>query len=79
MQMCKARCAGAAFYALQYGRECWCGVLPDIQYDINGPSTCNRECSGDSGQICGGLYAFDVYSLSVGDSFVSSYYTQMEL
>lgn len=64
MQVCKAHCAGGAFYSLQFGRECWCGLAPDIEYDVNGPSAaCDHECSGDPDQICGGYDAFEAYSL----------------
>ncbi len=53
---CQNSCAsrGFVFAGTQYGRYCFCGN----RYGRFGPSTnCNRVCSGDNAEICGGSWA----------------------
>lgn len=41
-------------------RQCFCSRADDI-YSIQGTSTCDAPCDGDSSQICGGNFALSVY------------------
>lgn len=61
-QLCYDYCEeiGSAFFALQYGTECWCGsdsAEPTL-YGVS--SGCDMAC-GSGGGTCGGSYAMDVY------------------
>ncbi|CAM9509059.1 unnamed protein product [Ectocarpus sp. 4 AP-2014] len=57
---CAALCSDFAYYATQFGEECWCGN--NDAYDANGAAACDMECSGDASDICGGFFAMSVYS-----------------
>ena len=44
------------------GRECWTGNnLNPLQTLASDPSTCNRQCAGNGGQICGGPDRLNLY------------------
>ncbi|CAM9249348.1 unnamed protein product [Ectocarpus sp. 13 AM-2016] len=63
--VCAAYCyresASYAYYATQYGRECWC---QDADIDLrHGEATCDYACSGDASISCGGFDAFTLYDL----------------
>ena len=61
IEMCKKFCHknGWAIAGVEHFRECYCGnklptkILPD--------SKCNRPCSGNSDQNCGGGYAMNIF------------------
>lgn len=56
-------CSDSAFYATQYGKECWCGSTDD--YDKNGPNSlasCDVNCADNAAEKCGGTYYASVYS-----------------
>ncbi|CAM9730307.1 unnamed protein product, partial [Ectocarpus sp. 13 AM-2016] len=55
---CAAFCSDYAYYATQFGAECWCGN--NDAYDENGAAVCDMECAGDAGDICGGFFAMSV-------------------
>ncbi|CAM9971229.1 unnamed protein product, partial [Ectocarpus sp. 4 AP-2014] len=57
---CAGLCSDYAYYATQYGRECWCGN--NAAYNINGPGVCDFPCAGDASETCGGNFAMSVYS-----------------
>ncbi len=60
-QACIATCLGKgfAFAGVQYGQSCLCGN----SYGKYGKAdNCNYKCTGDSGQICGGYTANNIYS-----------------
>ena len=63
---CTAGCATYDWAMVFRGTTCYCG--DDVQLGsslFNGPaSVCNTPCPGDNSQICGGLYANSVYSLT---------------
>ncbi|CAM9742807.1 unnamed protein product, partial [Sphacelaria rigidula] len=58
--VCAAHCSSYAYYATQYGNQCWCGAS-DVDYDRHGSGTCDDDCEGDSSVKCGGYYAFTLY------------------
>lgn len=42
--------------------QCWCSNLAN--YDQHGESTgCTMPCEGDATQVCGGVYAMNVYQI----------------
>ncbi|CAN0154082.1 unnamed protein product, partial [Ectocarpus sp. 6 AP-2014] len=58
---CHRESASYAYYAIQYGGECWC---QDTDIDLrHGEATCDYACSGDASISCGGFYAFTLYDL----------------
>lgn len=40
--------------------QCWCGA-ESVRYDRHGYASCDRACSGDGSEICGGYNAFTLY------------------
>lgn len=60
ISLCKDK--GFAYAGVQYGESCLCGN----SYGKYGPANnCNFPCTGDSGQICGGHNANNVYPTGV--------------
>jgi len=62
--MTSARCTeectqrGYTYAGTQYGSWCFCGQ----SYGRSGPAdNCNMQCSGSSGEVCGGTWANSVY------------------
>ena len=48
------------YAGVQYARECFCGNV--INPKILKPKTdCNKPCTGDSSQICGGSWRMNIY------------------
>jgi hypothetical protein len=52
---CRASCAmkGFAFAGTQVGSYCFCGD----SYGKSGPASCTARCSGNGGEVCGGVWA----------------------
>ncbi|CAM9530119.1 unnamed protein product, partial [Sphacelaria rigidula] len=40
--------------------DCWCGD-ESTDFAVNGKSTCDIPCAGDSSDICGGYYAYTLF------------------
>jgi hypothetical protein len=49
-----------AVAGLEYGSECYCGTLADIENTLVS-GECKMACSGDSSQVCGGPNAINIY------------------
>lgn len=61
-EMCEVRCDGSRYYGTQYGTECWCSVIDDIDAFRHGESTlCTYPCGGNVDQLCGGELAMNIY------------------
>lgn len=62
IESCTALCSsyGYAVAGLEYGNECYCGTLEDIE-DVKVSGECYMPCSGDANQICGGPNAINYY------------------
>eukprot|EP00903_Cladosiphon_okamuranus_P010393 g9831.t1 len=58
-EICQAECTGYAYYATQYGVECWCGAA-GTDYAEKGEAVCDMECPGNAPEICGGYDAMSV-------------------
>ncbi|KZW01622.1 WSC-domain-containing protein [Exidia glandulosa HHB12029] len=54
---------GYGYAALRYGTECWCGQSKPV-IKSKPKSQCDRPCSGDDTQICGGHTRSAVYTNS---------------
>ncbi|CAM9117065.1 unnamed protein product, partial [Sphacelaria rigidula] len=60
-QTCAIACDGSVYFATENGNECICGEAGD-DYDAFGDATnCDKPCSGDADQTCGGFFAANVY------------------
>eukprot|EP00903_Cladosiphon_okamuranus_P007850 g7592.t2 len=64
IETCQAHCAESAYFGVQYAIECWCSGTgsADYPYNVHGASTdCNKPCSGNAAETCGGDWAVNVY------------------
>lgn len=64
-QRCVGSCLekGFRFAGIQYSESCLCGN----SYGKYGTATnCNMKCTGDNGQICGGINANSIYTTGAG-------------
>ncbi|XP_078670984.1 uncharacterized protein LOC144911074 isoform X2 [Branchiostoma floridae x Branchiostoma belcheri] len=65
IKSCGLHCKGNGFvyFGVQVGTQCFCGT--DLDFANRGTarpdSECNRACSGNSAEICGGSYRISVY------------------
>ncbi|CAN0287469.1 unnamed protein product, partial [Ectocarpus sp. 6 AP-2014] len=58
---CRTESSRFAYYATQYGQECWC---QEENIDLrHGEGTCDFPCSGDESIVCGGFDSFSLYDL----------------
>ena len=58
IETCKKLCLGFTYAGVQYSEECFCGnTAPTIT-----AQNCDMECAGNAKQICGGVWAMNVYS-----------------
>eukprot|EP01064_Diplonema_japonicum_P016060 TRINITY_DN24084_c0_g1_i1.p1 TRINITY_DN24084_c0_g1~~TRINITY_DN24084_c0_g1_i1.p1 ORF type:complete len:652 (+),score=56.36 TRINITY_DN24084_c0_g1_i1:51-2006(+) len=61
---CAERCSdkGYSYAGVEYGRECWCGnsIARSIK---TATKECNKKCTGDPNEWCGGGHRMDLYSL----------------
>ncbi|CAN0464178.1 unnamed protein product, partial [Ectocarpus sp. 12 AP-2014] len=72
-ELCELTCLGSAYFATQYGRECWCGSA-GVDYALHGESTdCTYACAGDADQTCGGFDAANVYHYTDENAPTSSF------
>ncbi len=60
-EKCQWACYGSRiwFFALQAGKRCWCSVMADVEKVDE--ARCNVPCEGDSGKMCGGKDAVELY------------------
>eukprot|EP00752_Nemacystus_decipiens_P012579 g11140.t1 len=58
---CRRESSRYAYYATQWGKECWCQDS-DIHLR-HGAGTCDFDCSGDASTKCGGFDAFTLYDM----------------
>ncbi|XP_063410475.1 uncharacterized protein LOC134693567 [Mytilus trossulus] len=66
VDMCVQLCMGNRYWGLQYSSECYCGNVLENSgvYNETDDSECNKECLGNSSQICGGKWRNSVYELT---------------
>ena len=64
VELCAHTCKSHGFiYAgLEAGNSCNCGNSFG-RYGTADPSTCNKRCSGNREEMCGGLWRHDMYYL----------------
>ncbi|CBJ30578.1 conserved unknown protein [Ectocarpus siliculosus] len=78
LETCEEHCTALdkPFFALQWGKECWCGgcELQDDdldRYDRHGIASCtDYPCTGDGSRQCGGYDSFSLYNRDTCDDTV---------
>ncbi|KAL2130741.1 hypothetical protein VTI74DRAFT_6005 [Chaetomium olivicolor] len=58
---CAAICAEYAYFGLEYGSQCFCGVALDPSGTMSPEKDCSMKCSGDDSLICGDANRLTVY------------------
>ncbi|KAL7277999.1 hypothetical protein ACG7TL_007952 [Trametes sanguinea] len=66
IEACLNQCAAFGYPAAgaEFGDECWCGDITDVQNNSPGfadPTLCNIPCSGDPIHLCGGEARLQLY------------------
>ena len=60
MEFCLRFCFGSKYFAVQDGTNCFCGNSYGAYGSIP-ESFCNYQCSGNSYELCGGVWANGIY------------------
>ncbi|KAH9161006.1 WSC domain-containing protein [Lactarius sanguifluus] len=63
VESCVSTCQSQSFTiaGLEFGQECWCGNQIQSPGASIPKSSCNKACSGDSTEVCGGPDALQIY------------------
>lgn len=61
VERCAAFCNPYKFFGLEYGRECYCGIVQNAKSVSASASDCDMPCEGDSAQTCGGGQRLSLY------------------
>ncbi|KAG8846898.1 hypothetical protein FRB96_001743 [Tulasnella sp. 330] len=59
--LCQTKCAGFAYFGVEYSTECYCAASMSSTQTSTG---CSYACGGDSTKICGGSWAINVYQMT---------------
>ncbi|MCJ1306581.1 hypothetical protein MMC25_000224 [Agyrium rufum] len=61
IERCASNCTSFTYFAVEYGRECYCGnSLPSTSVTAT-DGRCNMVCGGNSTEICGGPNGLTLY------------------
>lgn len=65
IETCLAHCrtSGHMYAGVQYSNECWCGYDYN-KHGVADEADCNKTCSGNDDQFCGGTFRNSVFRLS---------------
>ncbi|KAB5523167.1 hypothetical protein GE09DRAFT_976836, partial [Coniochaeta sp. 2T2.1] len=61
---CKAFCYGYKYFAVEFGRECYCSNMISSGAALTDSSQCNMECTGNRWEICGGRSRLNVFEMN---------------
>ncbi|KAH8895106.1 WSC-domain-containing protein [Thozetella sp. PMI_491] len=61
LEECATFCSSWPYFGVEYGRECYCGLLPEANSAAAPLSDCGIPCSGDSTEKCGGNVRLNLY------------------
>lgn len=61
LESCAANCTGFAYWATEYGRECYCGNSLDSTSASAPLADCNMVCGGDATEYCGAGNRLELY------------------
>jgi hypothetical protein len=57
VDLCSELCQGYTYFGVEAGNQCFCGN----QLPIDSSDGCDYPCSDNSSEICGGVWAINVY------------------
>lgn len=62
-ELCLSSCRddGFPFAGIEFGRECWCGVVLANGTEKVDTAQCNMPCQGDKSQTCGGRSRINIF------------------
>lgn len=60
---CKGTIGGFKYIGLQNGNECFCGTQIRFSPMSLPPNECNRQCSGNAMETCGGYWKIEIYPI----------------
>ncbi|OBT48309.1 hypothetical protein VE00_01254 [Pseudogymnoascus sp. WSF 3629] len=64
LENCATFCAGETFWGVEYGQECYCGmVLQATSVNATNQADCNMLCPGNPQEYCGAGSRLELYSL----------------
>ncbi|KAH8885616.1 WSC-domain-containing protein [Thozetella sp. PMI_491] len=61
LESCASMCASYPYFGTEYGRECYCGLVPGGGSYLALLSDCDAPCGGNSAEICGGRSRLSLY------------------
>lgn len=62
VEICSSLCENFTYFGVEYGNECYCdNTLPDHSLVTDKP-VCNRTCTGNQSELCGGIWHIAIYS-----------------
>ncbi|KAI8630141.1 heme peroxidase [Xylariaceae sp. FL1651] len=61
LESCAEFCQDYHYFGTEYGRECYCGNVPDASSNQTDLADCNMPCSGDISEYCGASNRLDLY------------------
>merc|ERR1712050_150773 len=64
---CIDLCEGYEYAGTQNGNECWCGNDYPSHDLKRSTASCNKPCSGDDSQLCGGRWRINIYDVPKKD------------
>merc|ERR1712050_101326 len=64
---CIDLCEGYEYAGTQNGNECWCGNDYPSHDLKRSTASCNKPCSGDDSQLCGGSWRINIYDVPKKD------------
>lgn len=63
VESCLKSCSAYTYVGLEYGRECWCAnSIDSTAVKATAESQCNKKCSGDGSELCGGSSRLSLYT-----------------
>ena len=63
-EVCESICDGYKYFALRNARYCYCGNKFTVASPKVSEANCKSLCSGDKGQICGGVGFNSLYEIN---------------
>ncbi|KAF2459249.1 hypothetical protein BDY21DRAFT_204088 [Lineolata rhizophorae] len=70
-ESCADYCGDAAYFGMEYGRECYCGQTLG-ETEEKPESDCSFLCAGDSTQYCGAGNRINIYAMGSSESASTS-------
>lgn len=61
VESCHSFCASFTYYGVEYGQECYCDNTIAASAQVS--KACTFQCAGNVGEICGGSYAMNIYTV----------------